>query len=235
MISVILSTNNELRNNYLEALFDALNNQNSECEIIVVDNSSSDATRDVCKKYTQQIHVLENSNRAERFNYGLKKAKWDIIVFHHAATIIPRNSLRDLETALSGRYVWWWYRHSFDVSHPLLKFTSWYSNHVRAKHSGILYADHIIFWKTEVFRAVGWFPNMDVFEETPLCKNLVKRYGKPILLDHSIITSARRFTRRGVYKHALFNQYLKLCYYLWVSHKTMNKSYESRDGYNVKY
>ncbi len=150
-------------------------------------------------------------------------------------TIIPENSLADIETILSEKQSWWGYHHSFDVAHPLLKFTSWYSNNVRAKLSWILYADHIIFGKKEVFEEVGVFPNMDVFEETPFCKKLIQRYGKPVLLDKAVVTSARRFTGRWIYKHALLNQYLKICYHLWISHKSMNKTYEDKEGFNVKY
>jgi len=76
---------------------------------------------------------------------------------------------------------------------------------------------------------------MDVFEETPFSQKLVKNYGKPVLLAHKVITSARRFTGRGMYKHAFLNQYLKLCYHFGISHKKMNKNYESKEGYNVKY
>jgi len=69
MISVILSTNNEIRNGYLKKILKSIGNQDADYEIIVVDNGSTDETIKVCKKYTDKIHILPNSNRAQRFNY----------------------------------------------------------------------------------------------------------------------------------------------------------------------
>ena len=55
---------------------------------------------------------------------------------------------------------------------------------------------------------------MDVVEETPMCAAMRKMYGKPTIIPHKIITSARRFTGRGMYKQALINQYIKIGFYL---------------------
>jgi len=55
---------------------------------------------------------------------------------------------------------------------------------------------------------------MDVVEETPLCRAMLKKYGKPEIIPHKVVTSARRFTGRGIYKHALLNQYIKIGFYL---------------------
>ena len=92
MISVILSTNNEIRNGYLEAILKSIENQDSDYEIIVVDNESTDDTVKLCKKYTKQVYTLPNSNRAQRFNHGMEKAKGDIVLFHHAVTLMRDTS-----------------------------------------------------------------------------------------------------------------------------------------------
>lgn len=76
---------------------------------------------------------------------------------------------------------------------------------------------------------------MDVVEETPLCRAMLKKYGKPEIIPYKVVTSARRFTGRGIYKHALLNQYIKIGFYLWLSDRIMNKHYEKKEGFNVKY
>ena len=68
MISVILSTNNEIRNGYLKDMLEAISSQKSDHEIIVVDNASTDNTLKVCKQYTEKIFTLPESNRAQRMN-----------------------------------------------------------------------------------------------------------------------------------------------------------------------
>ena len=234
MISVILSTNNEIRNGYLKKILTSIENQDTEHEIIVVDNGSTDDTIKLCKKYADKIFTLPNSNRAQRFNYWMKKAKWKIILFHHPVTLMQDDAFEYIENFIKTWSIWGGFTHSFDHRHWLLAFTSWYSNNVRGKR-GILYADHLIFWKKKCFESVGGFPDMDVVEETPLCAAMRKKYWKPEIIPHKVVTSARRFTGRGMYKHALLNQYIKLWFYLWLSDKIMNKHYEKREGYNVKY
>ena len=235
MISVILSTNNEIRNGYLKKILKSIGKQDSDYEIIVVDNGSTDDTIKVCKKYTDKIHILPGSNRAQRFNHGMKKAKGKIILFHHPVTLIQdKNVFTYIENYIKTGSTWGGFTHSFDHRHWLLGFTSWYSNNVRGKR-WILYSDHLIFGKKKCFESVGGFPNMDVVEETPFCRAMVKSYGKPCIIPYKVVTSARRFTWRGMYKHALLNQYIKIGFYLWLSDKIMNRHYEKRDGFNVKY
>ena len=97
MISVILSTNNEIRNGYLEAILKSIQNQDTGYEIIVVDNESTDGTVELCKKYTKEVYNLPDSNRAQRFNHGMKKAKGNIVLFHHAVTLIRDTSFSYIE------------------------------------------------------------------------------------------------------------------------------------------
>ncbi len=234
MISVILSTNNEIRNGYLEAILQSIENQDANYEIIVVDNESSDDTVKICKKYTDKIFTLPSSNRAQRFNFWMEKASWDIVLFHHAVTLMRDTSFWYIEDFIKAWWVWWGFKHTFDHKHPLLRFTSWYSNNVRGKR-WILYSDHLIFGKKEAFESVWGFPNMDVFEETPLCAAMKKKYWKPQIIPYTVITSARRFVWRGMYKHALLNQYIKIGFHLGFSDRIMNKHYEKKQGFNVKY
>ena len=91
MISVILSTNNEIRNNYLEQLLESIKNQDTKYELIIIDNWSTDNTLEICKKYTDDIYELKKSNRAQRLNLWLEKSSWDIILFNHPVSVLPNN------------------------------------------------------------------------------------------------------------------------------------------------
>jgi len=233
MISVILSTNNEIRNNYLKDLLDSLKNQNTKYEIIVVDNWSTDKTLEICKKYTTKIYNLDNSNRAQRFNLGFKKSIWDIVLFHHPVCILPKNSFLNIEKSLSWNNIRWWYTHSFDNDSFLLKFTSWYSWNIRWKR-WILYVDHCIFAKSNIVAKTNIFWEVDIFEDSVFSKNMLK-YSKPVIIKDRLVTSARRFKKRWIIKQILINMLMKQMYYLNINHKYMNKLYEKKDGFNVKY
>ncbi len=233
MISVILSTNNELRNNYLAKVLEGIKNQNTETELITVDNGSIDGTVELCEKYGRVIS-FPNSNRAERLNKWLEQIKWNIVVFHHPVSILPKNTFFKIQKKMSWENIWGAYSHSFDMQNLLLDFTSWYSNNVRGKLKSILYLDHIIFAKTDVVKKVWGFPNIDIFEDTIFSQRM-RKISRPVILNDKIITSARRFTKKWIWKHALLNQYLKVMFHLWSWDKKMNTLYEKKEWFNVNY
>ena len=234
MISIVLSTNNEIRNNYLEKIIYSIKNQDSNYELIVVDNWSSDGTIEFLKKYAK-VFILNNSNRAERLNFGFKKSSYDIILFHHSVSILPKNILGRIKQTLETWNKRGWLMYSFDSESMILKFTSWYSNEIRAKLKGILYLDHTIFVHKESLEKIWGFKNIDIFEDTILSYDLKKHFWNPIILWEKTITSSRRFTKRGIIKQALLNQYLKLMFHLKVWDKKMNRIYESEYWFNVDY
>lgn len=55
------------------------------------------------------------------------------------------------------------------------------------------------------------------------------------LLPGIITTSARRFNKRGVWRQALLNQYLKILFHIGANKQKMNRLYEIKDGHNVRY
>lgn len=232
MISVILSTNNEIRNGYLDDMLRIISSEKIDHEIIIVDNQSTDDTIKVAKKYTDKIFTLPESNRAQRLNLWLEKSRGDIVLFHHSVAKIVSPSFASIEKALET-YDWGGHTHSFDTDDIILGFTSWYSNCVRARR-WILYLDHCIFAQKSVLDRVWGFPDMDIFEDSAFSENM-RKISKPIIIQEKIITSARRFTKRWIIKQSLLNMWLKFCYYLKLSDKKMNKSYEWKEGFNVKY
>ena len=62
---------------------------------------------------------------------------------------------------------------SFDSQHWLLKYTSWYANHIRLRRN-ILYLDHCLFAHRTYIQEIGGFPLYDIFEDTHLCLKLRK-------------------------------------------------------------
>jgi len=232
MISVVLSTNNEIRNNFLEKVLDSIKNQDFEYELIIVDNWSDDWTIELCSKYTDKIYELKNSNRAERLNLWFSKSIWDIVLFNHPVSILPTNTFLKIKNTIENS-IWWAYSHSFDKSNFLYTFTSWYSNNIRAKR-WIVYLDHCIFAKREFLEKTDLFWNLDIFEDTYFSYNM-RKFQKPIILQDKIITSNRRFEKRWFFKQSLINAYLKLWFLLWKNHKKMNKIYEEKEGFNIQY
>jgi glycosyltransferase involved in cell wall biosynthesis len=237
VISVVLPCLNELRHGYLPHILQNLQGQRGEKELIAVVSPCQDDTLAVLQA-TPNLRVMETSvrNRAQRLSVGIDASRGDVVLLHHPATLLPdTTALEQIQQAIADpQVVWGGFRHGFDWSHPLLRFTSWYSNRIRAAWGRVLYLDHCPFARREVLQAIGGVPDMDIFEDTALSQRL-QAWGRPCLLPGTVVTSARRFRQRGVYRQAWINQQLKLMYHAGASPEAMNRLYERRSQINVTY
>lgn len=97
MVSLIITTYNYA--NYVErAIRSALDQSlsKSNFEIIVVNDASTDGTRDVLANYTDEVRVInleENVGLAGARNIGIKKAKGQFVTFLDADDYIHRDLL----------------------------------------------------------------------------------------------------------------------------------------------
>ncbi|NJK36053.1 MAG: glycosyltransferase family 2 protein [Oscillatoriales cyanobacterium SM2_2_1] len=229
MISVLLPCYREMRHGYLPAIAQNLATQDGAKEIIAVVTPSEDDTESFLQQQPQ-IRVIVDptaTNRAQRFNRAIAASRGEVILLHHPATLLPATTaLGQIAAALTDpRVLWGGFRHRFDDDHWLLRFTSWYSNHGRGRWGRILYFDHCPFVRRDLLQKLGGVPDLDIFEDTALSDRLAY-YAPPHLLPGTVTTSARRFRQRGIYRHALLNQGLKLAYRLGVRPQTLNRWYE---------
>ena len=243
-LSIILPCLNEIRHGYLDRILNNLVNQlvppNCEKEIIAVVSASDDGTELVLEAYaarSPEIQVVRSlaKNRSQRLNDGIAVSTGNIILLHHPATLLPEsNALQLIEQSLGSGGDWGAFCHSFDFAHWLLHFTSWYSNNVRVRQKGLVYLDHCPFIKRQVLAEIGNVPDLDIFEDTVLSDRLSK-FSQPVMAQGKVITSARRFHQRGIYRHAMLNQLLKMCYHFNIDPSRLNRLYEQKASINVKY
>src|SRR5215470_6701386 len=83
-VSVLIDTYNQER--FIEeAVCSALSQDfpSTECEILVVDDGSTDKTPEILRKFGSQIRVLrkENGGQASAFNLGIRECRGQIISF----------------------------------------------------------------------------------------------------------------------------------------------------------
>lgn len=238
MFSVILPCFNESRHGYLPKILANLSEQAGDKQIIAVVSPSSDDTLALVRS-APGVEIIEAParNRAQRLNAGIAASRGEQILLHHPATLLPpKYALLQAKAALStaSGAQWGGFVHSFDWDHWLLRFTSWYSTQQRSQRQRILYLDHCIFAQRQLLEAIGGVPDLDIFEDTALSLAL-GRSGKPVIAPGKVITSARRFRDRGVYRQAFLNQLLKLMYHARLNPKLLNRVYEHRSQINVDY
>jgi hypothetical protein len=172
---------------------------------------------------------VEGPSRGARLQAGIDAASHAAILLHHPRSLVEAEGLRRLVAA--DRIGWGGFTHAFDWDHPLLRFTSWYSNRVRAAHKGIVYLDHCVFFERRLLTRP--IPPVEIFEDTELSL-ILRESGRPTMLPFVSTTSAVRFRANGAWRQALLNQRLKLQYLLGACHRRMNARYERGLGLNAR-
>lgn len=222
-LSIIVPVHNELIHGFIQKqikVFEGI----ADLEVLFIDGGSSDQTIEFLQENNQTVHVSKDSNRAQRLNEGIKLAAGDLILLHHPRSLITKEGISHL-LENSSKYTWGGFTHRFDEPNYLLKFTSWYSNEVRAKIRSIIYLDHCVFFKKEYAKTKALVPDIPIFEDTALSEKLAC-FGPPSIISFPSTTSAIRFKKNGLLFQSLLNQVLKICWALKISPEQMNKIYE---------
>jgi len=175
---------------------------------------------------------IETNLRAERLNFGAKKAQSNKLFFIHPRSYVDQKTYNYL--IQNETIKWGGLNHRFNKKSPFYIFTSWYSNHLRAKVKEIFYLDHCLFIRKDLFNKVSGFPKLSIFEDTVISERL-RREEHSTLIPFYSTTSAIRFEKNGFLRQALLNQILKMAYNLGANHDVMNKIYEKGLDLNSKY
>jgi glycosyltransferase involved in cell wall biosynthesis len=99
-VSVIIDNFNYA--NFLEAAIEsALAQTYSNCEVIVVDDGSTDGSRELLKKYETRVRVLlkENGGQASAFNLGLESSTGQLILFLDSDDLLDRDAIAQVVRA----------------------------------------------------------------------------------------------------------------------------------------
>lgn len=231
-LSIVIPTFNESKSGYLPKILKSYDSL-PDCEILCVDGGSTDNTLDIIKSSSAKLIKTNIPSRAGRLNEGIRQATAEMILLHHPRSILSPSTV-DYLNKNRKTFGWGAFTHQFDDKHPLLSFTSWYSNKIRGDKSHIFYLDHCLFAQKKMLFKVGMFPEIDIFEDTEICLRL-KKISKPTRLPFTSTTSAIRFKTHGYFKQAVKNQILKWGYYFKVPHQKMNKFYEKKVVLNTEY
>jgi hypothetical protein len=96
---------------------------------------------------------------------------------------------------------------------------------VRSRITGLFTGDQGIFVRYEVFERIGGFPEEPLMEDLALALAL-RREGRTAALRERVVTSARRWTKRGVARTVLRMWTLRTLFALGVSPRTLARWYE---------
>jgi len=224
MISVIIPTYNEQQNisaiiNYLKEL--RANQYVSE--IIVVDGGSTDNTFKLAQEAGARAIKSEKKGRAFQMNCGAYLAEGEVLYFLHADSYPPENFSSEIIKAMKAGFKSGCFRMAFDHPHWFLRANAWFT---RFNINWIRFGDQSLFVTKPVFVAAGGFnPNLIIMEDQEIVGRLQK-YGKFKVIPATIITSARKYLKNGVYRLQAIFFLLCILYQLGLSQKILTRFYQ---------
>jgi hypothetical protein len=102
-VSVLICARNEAR--YLDATLRSLADQRTTTpfEVVVVDNGSTDTTRDIALKYTTQVLGCDIRGKVPALMHGAPACRADIVAMADADTVYPPAWIRTIDESFRSR------------------------------------------------------------------------------------------------------------------------------------
>lgn len=199
LISIITPVFNEERN--IRPFLTHIGSLEGDFELILVDGGSSDRTLDEVQEcqdgFSRMLKILETSRgRAIQMNKGAKVAKGDILLFLHVDCTLEKNAMKRIEKVIhEKKAIGGGFMQEFSSPDLFLKLGSAIGN-FRVSLNKIFYGDYGIFMKKEIFWKIGGYDEIPYLEDVELCRK-AKRLGQLIQIHSRIVTSPRRYLKKG--------------------------------------
>jgi rSAM/selenodomain-associated transferase 2 len=222
LISIVIPTLNESER-IVETLQALQGTRQSGHEVILVDGGSTDDTCEIARPWVDRVSV-GSAGRALQLNVGAAEASGDTVMFLHADTLVPPETMAAFLAGFpSSRRAWGWFDVGLSGGHLMLRVVETLMN-ARSRWTGITTGDHAIFVRRETFFRVGGFPEIPLMEDVAISR-LLKREARPFIPEGRIITSSRRWEERGVLRTILLMWRLRLAFALGADPGRLARAY----------
>ena len=220
VVSIIIPTYNEADQiaKTIAAVKTAAGEQ--EYEIIIVDGGSSDETVAIAKGCNLNVLISDKKGRAAQMNFGAAKANGNILYFLHADSIPPNNFIRHVIHAFEEGFISGCSRLAFDYNHWFLKVNAWFT---KFDVNAVRFGDQSLFVTKDVFTKCGGFREHLYMMEDQEIIHRIKKYGRFIVMNNIVITSARKYHDNGIYRMQAIFFRIWFLYYMGYSQERLLK------------
>lgn len=197
------------------------------CERLVVDGGSRDTTAERAR--AAGARVLDSvPGRALQMNRGALEARGDWLLFLHADSRLPdaQAALHAIHSLRQRGGIWGCFRIALSGRHPAFRIIERMMN-LRVCSTGMATGDHGLLVRTDLFRALGGFPEIALMEDLALAKKLRAEAGRPHCLPARLVTSSRRWEEGGILRTVLLMWRLRLAWWRGADPAALERCYRS--------
>lgn len=194
-------------------------------EVVVSDGGSADGTLEVARALGART-VSGPACRGAQLNRGAAATEADVLLFLHADTRLPRDAGRAIREAIAAGAPGGAFLIRFDGDGFVYRLGDRVVN-LRTKLAFTALGDQGQFATREAFRELGGFREWPILEDLDFAKRMRRRWGRRCLavLEHPVVTSARRFEKQGPARTVALNWTIWLLFALGASPHRLAKIY----------
>ncbi len=173
--------------------------------------------------------LTSDRGRGPQMNAGARAAKGDLFFFVHADSRPDPAGIREMTEAWQASNSALFcgaFDLAIDSNRPVFRIIERTAS-LRSRLTQVPYGDQGIFISRALFEAVGGFPDQPLMEDVGLMSAVKKTGIRPVILSQKILTSARRWTTRGIVKTTLSNWMFISLYALGVPPEKLAEWYYS--------
>jgi rSAM/selenodomain-associated transferase 2 len=193
-------------------------------EVVVVDGGSTDRTVELARPLCDRV-VVSEKGRALQMNAGAAAAKGDLLLFLHADTRLPANSLEHLASFVHSNRPWGRFDVRLSGERPLFRVIAWFMNQ-RSRLTGICTGDQAMFVRRDAFEALGGFQPMPLMEDVEFSRRLCL-VSRPFCIKEPVVTDSRRWQKHGAWRTIFLMWQLRWRYWRGESPESLAQIYRS--------
>ncbi len=192
-------------------------------DIVVADGGSRDRTVDIAQGLGVRV-VKTGPGRGSQMDRAAELATTETLLFLHADTLLPegwydaiKRALEDRDTVAGG------FTLSIDSNRFAARLVEWGAAQ-RTRLLGLVYGDQAIFIRTHAFKRTGGFRGLPLLEDVDIIRR-VRQLGRVAILKERVLSSPRRWQKRGYTITTIQNWLCLALYYTGVSPQRLYRWY----------
>lgn len=195
-----------------------------EAEMLIADDTRSPAA-EVLRRAGARV-VDRSGSRGARLAHAVSLARGDILFFLHGDSRPPDGAIDLLRESVRSGAAAGAFSLAYDDPDRKMRWVAWWANQ-RSRRFLLPLGDQGIFCSREAYAAAGGFRDLPLCDDVDFVRR-IKRVGRFSILPDCVVTSGRRYRRKGVARQTLVVWKVLAGYFLGVDPARLARWYSGR-------